>query len=745
MIFRLSLIAVSVSIFLCAGAQDFNNYVPLRSYGAVPPILTMSYPDLVNTDLQALKKKDKALYQKTQYIIYTRLIMSRLVMNGRLLINDSLGVYVNQVADKLLEHDQELRKQLHIFVVKSPAVNAYSLDNGIILINIGLLSQLETEAELAYILSHEIVHFMERHSMQEYVLSQKNKRAFTREYLVYDNLSFSRENELEADSKGLELLIRSNYNINAAVTALDVLKYSYLPFDEVPFDIAFFNSEDLTLPSSYRLQEIKAISDDEDYDDQKSTHPNIKARRETVNNTLRYAKDTSSTRKNYIVVSRERFRRLRMIARFETARLHLAAQNYPEAIYTSYLLQRDYPNSYYLKNIAAKALYNLAVYSTSRQAEEKEYKKEYELPHYDKIEGNIQQVYFLYKNLYPINNTTLALSYCWKLKKENPNDHEMARMCENLFYMLAQHHSCPRDHFKQRHAPDKGNEEISEDLTDTLQKELSKYEMIRRSQKKTIKSKKEENEDPFEYAFASLLANDSSFKALYNKYLDPSDVIPKPDWLSQAAASAMRETKDSLLMIDPIHLRLEYYSPFWNKRNMPRIKFDHKPFDPMQARYREILKKAANQAMFEFSIIDPTDFDSLSIEQYNDVSLLTDWMSENQHHTRPLVVNSCAESLRPLELKYGKYVMWNYTVTTRSRIKNLGAVIACSVFWPVAFLTVPTMLFHRKYEHYYSATVLDLSKGSIVVGQYESASKNFKYRWLQRKMRKTFKELNKNK
>ena len=48
------------------------------------------------------------------------------------------------------EDNQSLLDEVRIYVTKSPYVNAFSTDQGVIMINIGLIAQLENEAQLAY-------------------------------------------------------------------------------------------------------------------------------------------------------------------------------------------------------------------------------------------------------------------------------------------------------------------------------------------------------------------------------------------------------------------------------------------------------------------------------------------------------------------------------------------------------------------------------------------------------------------
>ena len=48
-------------------------------------------------------------------------------------------------------------------LLDSPDINAFALPGGLIYVNRGLLAYLDTEAELAGVLAHEIGHITERH------------------------------------------------------------------------------------------------------------------------------------------------------------------------------------------------------------------------------------------------------------------------------------------------------------------------------------------------------------------------------------------------------------------------------------------------------------------------------------------------------------------------------------------------------------------------------------------------------
>jgi predicted Zn-dependent protease len=52
-------------------------------------------------------------------------------------------------------------------VVEDPSINAQALPDGTMLVNTGLLGAVENEAELAFVLSHEISHVLQAHSWRE--------------------------------------------------------------------------------------------------------------------------------------------------------------------------------------------------------------------------------------------------------------------------------------------------------------------------------------------------------------------------------------------------------------------------------------------------------------------------------------------------------------------------------------------------------------------------------------------------
>lgn len=147
-------------------------------------------------------------------------------------------------------------------------MNAIAFNDGLVLINLGLIAQRRNEAQLALILCHEFTHFVNNDAIELFLESKEIDNGTG----IYSNTTFSdkmlykstysQERETNADLEGLEYYKKTNYSLKPINGVFDVLKYSYLPFDDIAFDSSYFEFDNFIFPTEYKLKSINPISAD---------------------------------------------------------------------------------------------------------------------------------------------------------------------------------------------------------------------------------------------------------------------------------------------------------------------------------------------------------------------------------------------------------------------------------------------------------------------------------------------------
>lgn len=99
--------------------------------------------------------------QQKEFLETTHYAIDDLLHSGYVVFGDEVSNYISSIADSLLKDDLLTRSALRFYTLKSMASNAFSTDQGIIFVTTGLISQVKNEAQLAFILAHEICHFRE--------------------------------------------------------------------------------------------------------------------------------------------------------------------------------------------------------------------------------------------------------------------------------------------------------------------------------------------------------------------------------------------------------------------------------------------------------------------------------------------------------------------------------------------------------------------------------------------------------
>lgn len=487
------------------GQKNFNQFETLLSKGAIPIDFSSSTQEKIEKDIKEstrdLSKKKQAIFVKG---IHERIDL--LLHSGNVVYGDEVSLYVEKIAGILLKNEPELKAKLRFYTLKSNETNAFSTDQGIVFVTTGLIAQLASEAQLAYVLSHEIAHYTEKHVVETF--DWKTTR--TNRYNSIEKLSsYSKENELEADRVAIKMYHAAGYSEEELISTFDVLMYSYLPFDEIPVPFDYFNTPKLYVPQSIFNSKTFPITAVEDYDDEKSSHPNIKKRKEAVEE--QKGKYSNWGNKNFLL-NKSDFVEIRNIARFESIRTAIIDNDFYGALYTIFILQRDFPQSTYLKQMKALAWLSIAQFTEANRISEVAYES-------DELEGESARLFATLAKLSNKARYTIALRYIYDLKKEDPNNKFISECYNRLLHVLAKEKS-----FKLEEYAKNTFQEAIALKSKPAEKEEKKEEEIN-SKYKRIKSKKEHDAssevDSLDYYFYGIpdIIADSIFTDKLTNYI----------------------------------------------------------------------------------------------------------------------------------------------------------------------------------------------------------------------------------
>ena len=148
----------------------------------------------------------------------------------------ALQDYVNQIGQKLVKVCRRRDIEYHFKIVDTNDINAFAVPGGYIYVTRGILAAMNSEAELAGVLGHEIGHVVGRDSANQ--ISQQTlfqvialagmAAPGTRDLAVAGNMLFNsimlgygREKEFLADAQGVEYMGKAGYD------PLQMAKFQY--------------------------------------------------------------------------------------------------------------------------------------------------------------------------------------------------------------------------------------------------------------------------------------------------------------------------------------------------------------------------------------------------------------------------------------------------------------------------------------------------------------------------------------
>lgn len=348
-------------------------FVPAAQDSALLVSLSGKYEAQYKTGIKALPAKDKADYEKI-YKQRWEHIKSK-IDDKEIHTAPEAQQYLDALVKEIVQSNPVLQQQtFRCYFSRSGIPNASYIGEGIILINMGLFYRLSDESEAAFVISHEIAHFLLKHSensIQKYVAtlnspevqealkkikgSEFRKREQLEQLvkgLTFDTRRHGRNRESEADSMAVELVHNTRFDVAGALSALALL--DNIDKDSLNTETCLqktFNPQGYPFQKKWIAKEEgllgghAVLEQDGKEDDSLKTHPDCKQRIQSLTPLVsRYAR--ASNAKN--IIDAKRFEQYRNTFPYEIIAYTYDSKRYTSSLYYTLAMLQKKPTDPWL-------------------------------------------------------------------------------------------------------------------------------------------------------------------------------------------------------------------------------------------------------------------------------------------------------------------------------------------------------------------------------------------------------------
>jgi len=189
------------------------------------------------------------------------------------------GQYVDEVGKRVALHaKRRLNYRFHL-IADANLINAFALPGGHIFIGQGLMDQITSEDELAFVLGHELEHIDHYHAVERVQIEARLKSASLDVVAAIADIpmslwqaGYSKDQEFEADREGLRISVAAGYSPRGAVNLtqrLTKLRREYVMHAATPADelsqvaidglTGYFRSHPLPAERLQQINEVIAL------------------------------------------------------------------------------------------------------------------------------------------------------------------------------------------------------------------------------------------------------------------------------------------------------------------------------------------------------------------------------------------------------------------------------------------------------------------------------------------------------
>ena len=371
-----------VTLLFCPSfifCQISRNYSPALVTDTIPAEMLASFRQKLEHDKANVHEPKsqvsgflKSLYEKQ----YEYLVKS--INDDLFILEDELTDYLQTVLQKIYKANPQLPADAQVFAMRSAAPNAMSFGDGTLGFTLGLLSRLENEDQVAFVLCHELAHYHLQHDSIDLTRlarlnydkdlkrkideAKKNQYGqYTKMMEIFKGMGFSlnhhsRSHEFEADSLGLAFFSSTSYNLQAPIRVMEILDSVDVPQDYPLIDFKkYFDSKEYPFKDSWiQYEKSTTWHASTSENDSLRTHPNCQKRIIALERQMGRLRNRSSQ-----PVVTLGFDDIRIRSEFEMVHSEFHFKQYGKAMFRSLLLAERYPNNIYLQAMISESFFRI--------------------------------------------------------------------------------------------------------------------------------------------------------------------------------------------------------------------------------------------------------------------------------------------------------------------------------------------------------------------------------------------------
>jgi Zn-dependent protease with chaperone function len=361
-------------------SQFDKNFAPAPVQDTVPPATLKTLKSKLTADKSRVNGSSREItnYIKDLYDKRTEHVIEQF-NDDYFIVDSELSPYLQSILNDIYAANPQLPRETNVYAYRSEAVNAMSYGEGTIAFTLGLLARMESEAQVAFVLCHELAHYHSRHSdlrMEELArinfdpqIKKKVKAIernaygqFTKFSQLVGTLGMSitkhgRDKEFEADSFALRLYLNTTYDLQAPVRTLEILDSADQSLYNADLDFhKYFDFQAYPFKEKWTAYTPSTTWYSDEDADSLHTHPSCEKRIVAIKRQLA---GTSSLNKKPVNFGVTKSSLLRLRCEFEIAGSLYHFKAYGRSLFLYLMLAERYSENVYVHAMIAQNLYQL--------------------------------------------------------------------------------------------------------------------------------------------------------------------------------------------------------------------------------------------------------------------------------------------------------------------------------------------------------------------------------------------------